>query len=184
MTSQSTLQSVPALGTHPASGSNPSRAETREQLSKATYDLLVIGGGILGISTAWHAAQSGLRVALVDAGDFAGATSSASSKLLHGGLRYLQTGAVKLVAENHFERRAVSRQVAPHLANPLTFYLPVYKGGPHGAAKLGAGVFAYSALSAFGDGVGHLLSPRRRRRTCPSCAPRTSRPWPSTATTR
>jgi glycerol-3-phosphate dehydrogenase len=161
MTSQSTLQSVPALGTHPASGSQPSRAETREQLSKASYDLLVIGGGILGISTAWHAAQSGLRVALVDAGDFAGATSSASSKLLHGGLRYLQTGAVKLVAENHFERRAVSRQVAPHLANPLTFYLPVYKGGPHGAAKLGAGVFAYSALSAFGDGVGHLLSPAK-----------------------
>ncbi|WP_031075433.1 glycerol-3-phosphate dehydrogenase/oxidase [Streptomyces sp. NRRL S-118] len=162
-----TLQSVPALGTHPAAGSLPSRAETREQLSKATYDLLVIGGGILGISTAWHAAQSGLRVALVDAGDFAGATSSASSKLLHGGLRYLQTGAVKLVAENHFERRAVSRQVAPHLANPLTFYLPVYKGGPHGAAKLGAGVFAYSALSAFGDGVGHLLSPAKAAQDVP-----------------
>ncbi|WP_149180548.1 glycerol-3-phosphate dehydrogenase/oxidase [Streptomyces sp. TRM49041] len=163
-----TLQSVPTtLGTHPAAGSLPSRAETREQLSKATYDLLVIGGGILGISTAWHAAQSGLRVALVDAGDFAGATSSASSKLLHGGLRYLQTGAVKLVAENHFERRAVSRQVAPHLANPLTFYLPVYKGGPHGAAKLGAGVFAYSALSAFGDGVGHLLSPAKAAQDVP-----------------
>ncbi|MFC9019515.1 FAD-dependent oxidoreductase, partial [Streptomyces albidoflavus] len=137
-----TPHSVPALGTHPAAGPNPGRAETRDQLSRATYDLLVIGGGILGISTAWHAAQSGLRVALVDAGDFAGATSSASSKLLHGGLRYLQTGAVKLVAENHFERRAVSKQVAPHLARPLTFYLPVYKGGPHGAAKLGAGVFA------------------------------------------
>ncbi|MFI6281400.1 FAD-dependent oxidoreductase [Streptomyces sp. NPDC050988] len=168
-----TLQSVPALGTHPANGSAAygfkavSRAETREQLSKAAYDLLVIGGGILGISTAWHAAQSGLRVALVDAGDFAGATSSASSKLLHGGLRYLQTGAVKLVAENHFERRAVSRQVAPHLANPLTFYLPVYKGGPHGAAKLGAGVFAYSALSAFGDGVGHLLSPSKAAQDVP-----------------
>ncbi|GGZ93069.1 FAD-dependent oxidoreductase [Streptomyces echinoruber] len=168
MTSPSTLQSVPALGTHPASGANPSRAEVREQLSRATYDLLVVGGGILGISTAWHAAQSGLRVALVDAGDFAGATSSASSKLLHGGLRYLQTGAVKLVAENHFERRAVSRQVAPHLANPLTFYLPVYKGGPHGAAKLGAGVFAYSALSAFGDGVGHLLSPSRAAQDVPA----------------
>ncbi|MEV0369712.1 glycerol-3-phosphate dehydrogenase/oxidase [Streptomyces sp. NPDC050636] len=168
----STLQSVPALGTHPANGSRASygvasRAETREQLSKATYDLLVIGGGILGISTAWHAAQAGLRVALVDAGDFAGATSSASSKLLHGGLRYLQTGAVKLVAENHFERRAVSRQVAPHLANPLKFYLPVYKGGPHGAAKLGAGVFAYSALSAFGDGVGHVISPAKAARDVP-----------------
>ncbi|MEW2568769.1 glycerol-3-phosphate dehydrogenase/oxidase [Streptomyces sp. NPDC047070] len=168
-----TLQSVPALGTHPADGSaafhakTVGRAETREQLSRPTYDLLVIGGGILGISTAWHAAQSGLRVALVDAGDFAGATSSASSKLLHGGLRYLQTGAVKLVAENHFERRAVSRQVAPHLANPLTFYLPVYKGGPHGAAKLGAGVFAYSALSAFGDGVGHLLSPAKAAQDVP-----------------
>ncbi len=162
-----TLQSVPALGTRPAAGSLPGRAETREQLSKATYDLLVIGGGILGISTAWHAAQSGLRVALVDAGDFAGATSSASSKLLHGGLRYLQTGAVKLVAENHFERRAVSRQVAPHLANPLTFYLPVYKGGPHGAAKLGAGVFAYSALSAFGDGVGHVIGATKAARDVP-----------------
>ncbi|WP_445399937.1 FAD-dependent oxidoreductase [Streptomyces sp. LE64] len=157
----------PTLGLHPPAGSTPSRAQTREQLSRATYDLLVIGGGILGISTAWHAAQSGLRVALVDAADFAGATSSASSKLLHGGLRYLQTGAVRLVAENHLERRAVSREVAPHLANPLTFYLPVYKGGPHGAAKLGAGVFAYSALSAFGDGVGHLLSPARARRDVP-----------------
>ncbi|MGW6461011.1 FAD-dependent oxidoreductase [Streptomyces sp. NPDC055078] len=156
-----TLQSAPAPGCRPG------RAETREQLSRATYDLLVIGGGILGISTAWHAAQAGLRVALVDAGDFAGATSSASSKLLHGGLRYLQTGAVRLVAENHFERRALSREVAPHLASPLTFYLPVYKGGPHGAAKLGAGVFAYSALSAFGDGVGHVIGAAKARRDVP-----------------
>ncbi len=167
MTSLQSVPGFPSLGTHPAAGSLPSRAETREQLSKATYDLLVIGGGILGISTAWHAAQSGLRVALVDARDFAGATSSASSKLLHGGLRYLQTGAVKLVAENHFERRAVSREVAPHLSNPLTFYLPVYKGGPHGTAKLGAGVFAYSALSAFGDGVGHVIGPAKAQRDVP-----------------
>jgi len=165
----STLQRAFRPEAHPTDGSavftglNPSRAESREQLSRTTYDLLVIGGGILGTSTAWHAAQSGLRVALVDAGDFAGATSSASSKLLHGGLRYLQTGSVKLVAENHFERRAVTRAVAPHLSNPLTFYLPVYKGGPHGAAKLGAGVFAYSALSGFGDGVGHLLNPAKAR---------------------
>ncbi|MDK1473550.1 glycerol-3-phosphate dehydrogenase/oxidase [Streptomyces sp. 549] len=156
-----TLQSVPTLGAHPAAGPNPGRAEARELLANATYDLLVIGGGILGTSVAWHAAQSGLRVAMVDAGDFAGATSSASSKLVHGGLRYLQTGSVKLVAENHHERRVLAKDVAPHLVNPLTFYLPVYKGGPHGAAKLGAGVFAYSALSAFGDGVGRVISPAK-----------------------
>lgn len=153
----STLQSVPSPGTHPAAGARPGRAESRERLANATCDLLVIGGGILGTSVAWHAAQSGLRVAMVDAGDFAGATSSASSKLVHGGLRYLQTGAVRLVAENHHERRVLAKDVAPHLVNPLTFYLPVYKGGPHGAAKLGAGVFAYSALSAFGDGVGRIV---------------------------
>ena len=156
------LQSVPTtLGTHPAGGRAPGRAETRDRLAKATYDLLVIGGGILGTSVAWHAAQSGLRVAMVDAGDFAGATSSASSKLVHGGLRYLQTGAVRLVAENHHERRVLAKDVAPHLVNPLTFHLPVYKGGPHSAAKLGAGVFAYSMLSAFGDGVGRVISPAR-----------------------
>ncbi|MDT0379227.1 glycerol-3-phosphate dehydrogenase/oxidase [Streptomyces sp. DSM 42041] len=152
------------LGT-PARGGNAfgrqGRAETRELLDRGTYDLLVIGGGILGTSVAWHAAQSGLRVAMVDAGDFAGATSSASSKLVHGGLRYLQTGAVRLVAENHHERRVLAKDVAPHLVNPLTFHLPVYRGGPHGAAKLGAGVFAYSALSAFGDGVGRVISPAK-----------------------
>ncbi|MBY8884431.1 glycerol-3-phosphate dehydrogenase/oxidase [Streptomyces sp. PTM05] len=162
-----TLQSVPALGTHPAAGRNASRSETRDLLSHATYDLLVIGGGILGTSVAWHAAQAGLRVAMVDAGDFAGATSSASSKLVHGGLRYLQTGAVKLVAENHHERRVLAKDVAPHLVNPLTFYLPVYKGGPVGAAKLGAGVFAYSALSAFGDGVGKVISPAKAQAANP-----------------
>ncbi|WP_199035157.1 glycerol-3-phosphate dehydrogenase/oxidase [Glycomyces salinus] len=160
-----TLQPTRGTGDFPIAhdAAATSRPQMRDRLSKGVFDLLVIGGGILGISTAWHAAQSGLRVAVVDAGDFAGATSSASSKLLHGGLRYLQTGAVKLVAENHFERRALTRQVAPHLSRPLTFYLPVYKGGPHGRAKLGAGVFAYSALSGFGDGVGHLLNPAKAR---------------------
>ncbi|NUR92172.1 MAG: glycerol-3-phosphate dehydrogenase/oxidase [Nonomuraea sp.] len=137
------------------------RDQTREELSRGTYDLLVIGGGILGTSVTWMAAQAGLRVAMVDAGDFAGATSSASSKLVHGGLRYLQTGNVRLVAENHRERRALAADVAPHLVKPLSFVVPVYKGGPHGAAKLGAGVFLYSALSVFGDGVGRVITPHQ-----------------------
>lgn len=163
----STLQSVPALGTHPASGSHASRAETREQLSKATYDLLVIGGGILGISTAWHAAQAGLRVALVDAGDF-------SRRHL---LRLLQAAPRRPALPP--DRRGQAGRGEPLRAacgvpsgrtaprQPLTFYLPVYKGGPHGAAKLGAGVFAYSALSAFGDGVGHVISPAKAQRDVP-----------------
>ncbi|WP_420819157.1 FAD-dependent oxidoreductase [Nonomuraea lactucae] len=147
----------PAMSSATISG----RAETREELSRSTYDLLVIGGGILGTSVTWMAAQAGLRVAMVDAGDFAGATSSASSKLVHGGLRYLQTGNVKLVAENHRERRALAGEIAPHLVKPLTFVVPVYRGGPHGAAKLGAGVFLYSALSVFGDGLGRVISPQQ-----------------------
>ncbi|MER6952170.1 glycerol-3-phosphate dehydrogenase/oxidase [Nonomuraea sp. NPDC000554] len=137
------------------------RAETRQELSTTTYDLLVIGGGILGTSVTWMAAQAGLRVAMVEAGDFAGATSSASSKLVHGGLRYLQTGNVRLVAENHRERRALAADVAPHLVKPLTFVVPIYRGGPHGAAKLGAGVFLYSALSVFGDGLGKVITPNQ-----------------------
>ncbi|MCY9785456.1 glycerol-3-phosphate dehydrogenase/oxidase [Nocardiopsis sp. EMB25] len=144
-----------------------SRAHTREELARGTFDLLVIGGGILGTSAAWTATQAGLRVAMVDAGDFAGATSSASSKLVHGGLRYLQTGNVRLVAENHKERRSLASDVAPHLVNHMPFLVPIYSGGPHGAAKMGAGVFLYSALSAFGDGMGRLLSPNQATRLAP-----------------
>ncbi|MEV4163175.1 glycerol-3-phosphate dehydrogenase/oxidase [Nonomuraea dietziae] len=144
------------------------RAETRAELSRTTYDLLVIGGGILGTSVTWMAAQAGLRVAMVDAGDFAGATSSASSKLVHGGLRYLQTGNLKLVAENHRERRALAADVAPHLVTPLSFVVPIYRGGPHGAAKLGAGVFLYSALSAFGDGLGRVVTPQQAMARVPA----------------
>ncbi|MEV1177999.1 glycerol-3-phosphate dehydrogenase/oxidase [Nonomuraea sp. NPDC049784] len=144
------------------------RAETREELSRTAYDLLVIGGGILGTSVTWMAAQAGLRVAMVDAGDFAGATSSASSKLVHGGLRYLQTGNVRLVAENHRERRALAADIAPHLVKPLTFLVPIYKGGPHGAAKLGAGVFLYSALSVFGDGMGKVITPHQAMARVPA----------------
>ncbi|TDD20207.1 glycerol-3-phosphate dehydrogenase/oxidase [Nonomuraea diastatica] len=144
------------------------RAETRHELAGTAYDLLVIGGGILGTSVTWMAAQAGLRVAMVDAGDFAGATSSASSKLVHGGLRYLQTGNVRLVAENHRERRALAADIAPHLVKPLTFVVPIYRGGPHGAAKLGAGVFLYSALSVFGDGMGRVITPQQAMAKVPA----------------
>jgi glycerol-3-phosphate dehydrogenase len=144
------------------------RARTREEIATGVHDLLIIGGGILGISVAWMAAQAGLRVAMVEGGDFASATSTASSKLVHGGLRYLQTGNFKLVAENHRERRALAETIAPHLVQPLQFLVPVYQDGPHRATKLGAGVFLYSALSAFGDGVGRVMTATDARRRVPA----------------
>lgn len=144
------------------------RPQTRADLSGSRFDLLVIGGGIVGTSVTWTAAQAGLRVAMVDAGDFAGATSSASTKLVHGGLRYLQTGSFRLVAENHRERHALAETVAPHLVKPLDFLIPVFRGGPHAAAKLGAGVFLYSALSSFEAGVGRIITSKQAAERIPA----------------
>ena len=137
------------------------RRVIRDALERGTFDVVVIGGGIIGLSTAWQAARSGLRVAVIDAGDFAGATSSASTKLVHGGLRYLAMGDVKLVYENHAERRALADKVAPHLVQPVPFIVPLYEGGPHGRVKIGAGMFVYSALSRFEEGRGKLLSAKK-----------------------
>src|SRR5262249_62054923 len=92
-------------------------------LADGPFDLLVLGGGITGAGTALDAALRGFRVALVDKGDFASGTSSASSKLVHGGLRYLEHGDFRLVREALQERRLLLRN-APHLVRPLRFVLP------------------------------------------------------------
>lgn len=144
------------------------RRVIRDALERGTFDVVVIGGGIIGLSTAWQAARSGLRVAVVDAGDFAGATSSASTKLVHGGLRYLAMGDVKLVYENHAERRALADKVAPHLVQPVPFLVPLYEGGPHGRVKIGAGMFVYSALSRFEEGRGKLMSAKKATAMVPA----------------
>ena len=107
----------------------------------------------------------GLRVALVDRGDFGGATSSASSKLIHGGLRYLRLGDVKLVREAHTERRALLRVVAPHLVRRIPFLFPVYRGGPYRPATIQAGLWTYSTLA--GEKLGGLVEPERARRSVP-----------------
>jgi glycerol-3-phosphate dehydrogenase len=124
-----------------------SRAEALDQLGTGPFDVLVVGGGIVGAATAAHAARAGLKVALVDAGDFAGATSSASSKLIHGGLRYLRLGDVRLVREAHRERRLLSRLVAPHLVHRLPFLLPLYRSGPYRPHVVQSGILLYSALA-------------------------------------
>jgi glycerol-3-phosphate dehydrogenase len=89
----------------------------------AVFDLLVVGGGINGVGIARDAAGRGLKVLLCDQGDLAGATSSASSKLIHGGLRYLEHGQFRLVRESLAEREVLLR-MAPHLVHPLRLVLP------------------------------------------------------------
>src|SRR5690242_21431235 len=125
------------------------RAGALERLGSRTFDLLVIGAGIIGARIAYEAARTGAAVALLDAGDFGGATSSASSKLVHGGLRYLPMGDVRLIRESHLERRALLDRLAPHLVRPLAFVLPVYRGGPHRVLTTAAGLYTYAVLSGF-----------------------------------
>jgi glycerol-3-phosphate dehydrogenase len=123
------------------------RVAAQEQLAAREFDLLVIGGGIIGAGIAEAATAHGLSVALVDRGDFASGTSTASSKLVHGGLRYLQMGDVALVREAHQERRYLMNVVAPHLVERLPFLFPLYDDGPHRPIVVRTGVLLYSALA-------------------------------------
>ncbi|MEJ5253770.1 MAG: glycerol-3-phosphate dehydrogenase/oxidase, partial [Acidimicrobiales bacterium] len=103
------------------------RPSTLRRLADTHFDVLIIGGGITGAGCALDAASRGLRTALVERDDFASGTSSKSSKLIHGGLRYLQQGDVRLVYEALHERQRLRRN-APHLVKILPFLLPVFAG--------------------------------------------------------
>ncbi|HEY8872579.1 MAG TPA: FAD-dependent oxidoreductase, partial [Stellaceae bacterium] len=107
-------------------------------------DLIVIGGGINGVAIARDAAGRGLGVLLCDKGDLAGATSSASSKLIHGGLRYLEHGALRLVREGLAERE-VLMHMAPHLVRPLRIVLP-HGPGARPRWMVRAGLYLYDRL--------------------------------------
>ncbi|MFM8418353.1 MAG: FAD-dependent oxidoreductase, partial [Actinomycetota bacterium] len=100
------------------------RRAALDRLRTERFDVLVVGGGITGAGVALDAAARGLRVALVERADFASGTSSKSSKLIHGGLRYLQQGDVALVYEALYERQRLLRN-APHLVRTLPFMIPV-----------------------------------------------------------
>ena len=98
-------------------------------------------------------------------GDFGGATSSASSKLIHGGLRYLRLGDVRLVREAHHERRALTNVVAPHLVHRTPFLLPLYEDGPFRPAFVQSGILLYSALAL--SRLNWLVQPSRARGMVP-----------------
>ena len=127
------------------------RAANLNRMGREAFDVAVIGGGITGAGIALDAASRGLTVALIEKRDFASGTSSRSSKLIHGGLRYLEQFQFSLVREA-LEERATLKEMAPHLSEPLAFLVPVYGAGtrsPLGAnkAKLRLGLWLYDLLA-------------------------------------
>ena len=135
-----------------------SREKMWGQLEGA-FDVLVVGGGITGSGIARDAARRGLSVALVEMNDLAFGTSSRSSKLIHGGLRYLEQYEFHLVFESVSERR-ILQDMAPHLVNPLGFLFPVYRGARKPLWMVNTGIRLYEGLSLF-------RSPRRPRKLKP-----------------
>ena len=144
------------------------RSAALARLGGETFDLLVIGGGINGAGIARDGAMRGLRTALVEHADFASGTSSRSSKLIHGGFRYLEQGDVRLVLEACRERERL-RRLAPHLVRPQEFIFPVYEGGPVGRFKLAAGLWAYDLMAGLWNVHRHrMLSARATRQAEPA----------------
>ena len=144
------LSGVPAPTTPPVAA----RRAALDALAREPFDVLVVGGGITGAGVARDAAMRGLRTALVEKDDFASGTSSRSSRLVHGGVRYLEHGELRLVFEASHERRLL-RRLAPHLVRPLAFTWPVYAGARIARWKLAAGLAMYDLLAAFRNVARH-----------------------------
>ncbi len=143
------------------------RQENLDRLADETFDVLVIGGGITGAAIARDAALRGFRTALVERGDFAVGTSSRSTRLVHGGIRYLEYGEFRLVFDACTERR-ILRRIAPRLVRPLAFLYPLYAGQRPPAWKLRIGLTLYDALSLFRNVQNHRwLSPEEAARREP-----------------
>jgi glycerol-3-phosphate dehydrogenase len=124
------------------------RAQNLNHLEENIFDVLIIGGGINGAGIARDATSRGMKVALIEANDFASGTSSRSSKLIHGGIRYLENLEFKLVFEALSERSLLF-EIAPHLVHQLKFMIPLFKSSRVGMFKMGIGMWLYDILSLF-----------------------------------
>lgn len=136
--------------------SSEQRKDNIDKAQQKTYDVLVIGGGITGACIARDAAERGLSTLLVEKNDWAFGTSSRSSKLIHGGLRYLELFDFKLVFEACRERRRLLLN-APHLVWPQPFLFPVYKGDRNGLVMIGIGLWLYDILALFRNVQRHRM---------------------------
>lgn len=116
------------------------------QLTAHNYDLVIIGAGIYGICTAWDAILRGLSVAIVDRGDFCGATSANCLKIVHGGFRYLQHADISRVRQSIHERKVLLR-IAPHLVYPIPFLIPTYGHGMRGKEILSIALLLYDLIA-------------------------------------
>jgi glycerol-3-phosphate dehydrogenase len=133
-------------------------------LEEEVFDLLVVGGGINGAAVARDAALRGVSVALVERGDFACGTSSRSSKLIHGGIRYLEQGDLKLVLESCRERDLLRTRLAPHLVRGQRFVLPLYEDDDVAPWEMRIGLLLYDVLAGFRNVHNHrMLSPHELR---------------------
>jgi glycerol-3-phosphate dehydrogenase len=123
-----------------------------QRLANGPFDLLVIGGGVYGAWTALDAALRGLKVAIVDKGDWACGTSMASTKLIHGGLRYLEHLRLDLVRTSLEERKQLTA-MAPHRVTPVRFFIPIYNHNRVGPIKLKTGLWLYDVMAGKGQPV-------------------------------
>src|SRR6266540_5292774 len=136
----------PSMSRYEASRLSPERRrDDLRRMRQETFDVLVIGGGVTGVGAALDAASRGLSVALVEARDLASGTSSRSSKLIHGGLRYLEQFDFKLVYEALRERDLLVSKLAPHLVKPVSFLYPLYKKVVE-RPYVGAGLVLYDSM--------------------------------------
>jgi glycerol-3-phosphate dehydrogenase len=122
------------------------RADNVQRFQREKFDIAIVGGGITGAGIARDAALRGLSVALLEKGDFGSGTSSKSSRMIHGGLRYLRQRHVSLVRES-LRERGVLIKIAPHLVHPFPFLLPVYGSGLEERLQLKVGLTAYDLLA-------------------------------------
>ena len=148
------------------------RSNALRRLTAGQLDVLVVGGGITGAGAALDAASRGLRVGLVESRDLAAGTSSRSSKLIHGGLRYLEQGDFKLVREALRERDLLVTKLAPHLVKPVPFLYPLYKKVVE-RPYVGAGLVIYDAMEGTKRPVPHHrhLTARGALRRAPALRP-------------